>query len=74
MFGKKTLTVEINGVKNKLTAEQVKAIVDKFHDVSAQLDEVSQRAFLLAAENKVTEARLDKANAKLKEYGHVGDF
>lgn len=73
-FGEDTITIEVNKVKNKLTATQVKHIWMElqerkrvFDEVLAQRDEAKRAAELL-------DGRLAAANLKLKEFGNPGQF
>ena len=68
MFGReKKIKIEINRIPQTLTATQVKELAMTATDLRSSADQ-------LLAQRDELQRRLDLANAKLKEYGHVSGF
>lgn len=70
----KTIKIDIDGATVHLTNQQVTDLFTQRVKMQRDLDEVTQRSFLLAAERITIDARLENANAKLKEFGNPGQF
>ncbi len=70
----KTIKIDVDGETVHLTNQQVVGLFKQCATTQVELDEVTERSFILAAERITMNTRLEDANAKLKEFGNPGQF